>query len=164
METIAATKNDISLIQTLARQSWDVAYAEILSREQIDYMLNEMYSEKEISMQMDNPKWQYCLVKDDDGLVGGFVGFEHDYQPKTTKLHRIYMVPAAKGKGLGKYALNYLKEIVRQNENNRIILNVNKHNNAKAFYESQGFSVYDAGVFDIGNGYVMDDFLMEILL
>ena len=36
-----------------------------------------------------------------------------------------------------------------------------KYNSAKQFYESQGFSVYDEGVFDIGNGYVMDDYLME---
>ncbi len=43
----------------------------------------------------------------------------------------------------------------------RIILNVNKYNSAQQFYISQGYKVYDDGVFDIGNGFVMDDFLME---
>ncbi len=43
-------------------------------------------------------------------------------------------------------------------------LNVNKHNSAKKFYESQGYKVYDEGVFDIENGYVMDDYLMEKML
>lgn len=74
------------------------------------------------------------------------------------------MVPESKGKGLGKFALNYLKNHVSENDNERIILNVNKYNNAKDFYESQGFKVYEEGVFDIGNGYVMDDYLMEFFV
>lgn len=164
MEMILANKSDISLIQELAKRSWATAYADILSREQIDYMLGEMYSAQAIAAHMDNPNWKYLLVKDNDGNIGGFVGYELEYQPKTTKLHRIYMVPESKGKGLGKYALSELKNDVKVHGDNRLILNVNKYNNAKAFYESQGFHVYDEGVFDIGNGYVMDDYLMEILL
>ena len=63
--------------------------------------------------------------------------------------------------GIGKTTLQFLKEEIVKADNSRIILNVNKFNNARAFYESQGFKVYDEGVFDIGNGYVMDDYLME---
>ncbi|MFT4202786.1 MAG: GNAT family N-acetyltransferase [Chitinophagaceae bacterium] len=161
MEIITATKKDIPLIQELAKKSWDAAYAHLLSRGQIDYMLSEMYSEKEIATHLDHPDWQYWLVKDNDGNYGGLVGYQWDYEPATTKLHRIYMLPETKGKGLGKYALGTLKRRVKDRNNTRIILNVNKYNTAKAFYESQGFSVYDEGVFDIGNGYVMDDYLME---
>lgn len=76
---------------------------------QISYMMAEMYSEKEISSQMENPDWRYFLIKDDEGNFGGFIGYQFNYEPKTTKLHRIYMVPESKGKGLGKFALNYLK-------------------------------------------------------
>ena len=46
----------------------------------------------------------------------------------------------------------------------RIILNVNKANNAKNVYESQGFTVRKELVLDIGGGYVMDDYIMEYLL
>ena len=82
----------------------------------------------------------------------------------TTKLHRIYFLKEAQGKGLGKKALNFIKEEVKKIGDKRIILAVNKNNQAKSFYESQGFKVYDEGVFDIGNGYVMDDYLMEFIL
>ncbi len=61
----------------------------------------------------------------------GIMGFENHYEENTTKLHRIYITEEGKGKGLGKEAL------------------------------SQGFKVYEEGVFDIGNGFVMDDYLME---
>lgn len=164
MKVLEATPKDIPLIQDLAKRSWEMAYSKILSPGQISYMMAEMYSEKEISSQMENPDWRYFLIKDDEGNFGGFIGYQFNYEPKTTKLHRIYMVPESKGKGLGKFALNYLKNHVSENDNERIILNVNKYNNAKDFYESQGFKVYEEGVFDIGNGYVMDDYLMEFFV
>lgn len=164
MKVLEATPKDIPLIQDLAKRSWEMAYSKILSPGQISYMMAEMYSEKEISSQMENPDWRYFLIKDDEGNFGGFIGYQFNYEPKTTKLHRIYMVPESKGKGLGKFALNYLKNHVSENGNERIILNVNKYNNAKDFYESQGFKVYEEGVFDIGNGYVMDDYLMEFFV
>lgn len=164
MKVLEATPKDIPLIQDLAKRSWEMAYSKILSPAQISYMMAEMYSEKEISSQMENPDWRYFLIKDDEGNFGGFIGYQFNYEPQTTKLHRIYMVPESKGKGLGKFALNYLKNHVSENDNERIILNVNKYNNAKDFYESQGFKVYEEGVFDIGNGYVMDDYLMEFFV
>ncbi|HCN48741.1 MAG TPA: GNAT family N-acetyltransferase [Chryseobacterium sp.] len=163
MKFIQATEKDIPLIQNLARRSWENAYADILSAEQMEYMLSEMYSETEIKNHLLNPAYHYYLIQDQDSYEG-FIGYEHDYEEKTTKLHRIYLVPESKGKGLGKAALQFLNDKVSENNNERIILNVNKHNAARNFYESQGYRVYDKGVFDIGNGFVMDDYMMEFLI
>lgn len=165
MRLIKATKESIPLIQDLARRSWESAYADILSLEQMDYMLSEMYSESEITRQLENPDYHYYLILDENSdSYEGFIGYEHNYEDQTTKLHRIYLTPESKGKGLGKSALEFLNEKVSQHGNKRIILNVNKNNAARNFYESQGYKVYDEGVFDIGNGFVMDDFLMEFLI
>lgn len=163
MKFIQAKTDDIALIQQLARTSWESAYAEILSREQIDYMLNEMYSADEISSHLKHPNYHYFLIENDEKPVG-FIGFEHHYEPETTKLHRVYLIPEAKGLGFGKAAIDFLKEKTEKIGNRRIILNVNKNNSARKIYESQGFKVYDEGVFDIGGGYVMDDYLMEFVL
>ena len=165
MKLIRATEKDIPLIQNLARRSWENAYAKILSIEQMEYMLSEMYSEKEIMNHFQNPDYHYYLIQDENNnSYEGFMGFQLNYQEKTTKLHRIYLVPESKGKGFGKSALQFLNTIVSENGNNRIILNVNKYNAARNFYESQGYKVYDEGVFDIGGGFVMDDYLMEFLI
>jgi diamine N-acetyltransferase len=165
MKLIKATENDIPLIQELARRSWENAYAEILSIEQMDYMLSTMYSHEEISNQMQNPNYHYFLLQDETSdSFEGFIGYENDYEERTTKLHRIYLVPESKGKGFGKKALEFLKERTVEFGNGRIILNVNKENPAKKFYESQGYSIYDEGVFDIGNNFFMDDYLMEFLI
>jgi len=165
MKLIKATENDIPLIQELARKSWENAYAEILSIEQMDYMLSTMYSHEEISNHMQNPDYHYYLILDENNdLFEGFIGYQHHYEEETTKLHRIYLVPESKGKGFGKKALQFLNQQVSENRDNRIILNVNKYNSAKKFYESQGYIIYDEGVFDIGNNFFMDDYLMEFLI
>lgn len=165
MKLIKATEKDIPLIQDLARRSWEKAYAEILSKEQMEYMLAEMYSETEIISHLQNSDYHYYLILDEiTNSYEGFIGYQHNYELQTTKLHRIYLVPESKGKGMGKGALKFLNEKVSENNNNRIILNVNKYNEARKFYESQGYKVYDEGVFDIGNGFVMDDYLMEFLI
>jgi GNAT superfamily N-acetyltransferase len=54
------------------------------------------------------------------------MGFENHYQEKTTKLHRIYLLEEAKGKGVGKFAINFLKNQAKESGDQRIILNVNK--------------------------------------
>ncbi|MBE2274294.1 MAG: GNAT family N-acetyltransferase [Flavobacteriales bacterium] len=158
-----ATKNDIELIRELAKISWNSAYVGIISQEQIDYMLSTMYSVEEISSQMENPSYHYHLIFNEE-IPAGFIGFEHHYEEKTTKLHRVYLLPEMKGKGLGKAAIELLKEKVSATTDNRIILNVNKANHAKNLYQSQGFTVYDELVLDIGDGFVMDDYVMEFRL
>lgn len=159
----SATKNDIPLIRELAEKSWNDAYADILSQQQIDYMMLEMYSATELSSHFDNSHYHYFLILYHEKPVG-FIGFENQYEPQTTKLHRLYLLPEAKGKGLGKAALNFLKKQVATTSNRRIILNVNKNNPAQHIYLSQGFVIADEVVVDIGNGFVMDDFLMEFTL
>lgn len=163
MKTIKANQKDIPLIKEIAEKSWRKHYPGIISNEQIEYMLEQMYSEKEVKTHFENPNYHYYLLVDNDTPLG-IMGFENHYQPNTTKLHRIYLLVEAKGKGLGKFALNFLKEQVKESGDQRIILAVNKQNPSYHFYISQGFKTYEEGIFEIGNGYVMDDYLMEYFL
>jgi ribosomal protein S18 acetylase RimI-like enzyme len=45
-----------------------------------------------------------------------------------------------------------------------IELNVNKYNSAVSFYEKMGFERIREMVLDIGQGYVMDDYVMQLRL
>ena len=163
MKITKATIENIPLIKEIAEKSWRKHYPGILSNEQIEYMLEQMYSETELQNHFENPNYHYYLLSDNENFLG-IMGFENHYQEKTTKLHRIYLLEEAKGKGLGKDALQFLKEQAKNSGDERIILNVNKQNPSYYFYVSQGFKVYEEGVFEIGNGYVMDDYLMEYFL
>ena len=158
-----ATEKDIQTIQNLAKESWNSAYANILEQKQLDYMLDLMYSQETLKTHFENPNYQYYLIQEDEVFLG-FIGFEFHKEPETTKLHRIYFLKEAQGKGLGKKALEFVKSETEKSGDKRLTLTVNKSNKAKNFYESQGFRVYDEAVFDIGNGYVMDDYLMEFII
>ena len=158
-----AVAQDIPLIQDVASQSWRKHYPGILSNEQIEYMLEQMYSETELKKHFENPNYHYYLLGDEEKTLG-IMGFENHYQEKTTKLHRIYLLEEAKGKGVGKFAINFLKNKAKESGDLRIILAVYKQNSSYHFYTSQGFKIYEEGVFEIGNGYVMDDYLMEFYL
>ncbi|WP_027377617.1 GNAT family N-acetyltransferase [Kaistella palustris] len=158
-----ASENDIETLRDLAERSWQSAYAEILSPQQIAYMLENMYSPSALLNDLQNTNYRYFLIKDHNSALG-FIGFEFHYERVTTKLHRIYLLAQAKGKGIGKNALEFLKNQASDVNDRRIILNVNKNNPAQHFYKAQGFSVYAEGIFDIGSGFVMDDYLMELIL
>jgi len=160
---IKAQQKDIATIQALAKKSWNFAYANIITQQQIDYMLDLMYSADTLNQHFENPDYQYYLIQEDEVFLG-FIGFEFHQEPETTKLHRIYFLKEAQGKGLGKKALEFVINKAKNVNNKRVTLTVNKNNSAQKFYESQGFKIYSEAIFDIGNGYVMDDYLMEFFI
>lgn len=159
-----ASEKDIPLIQDLARKSWEVAFKDILSKDQIEYMLDQMYSDKELDAHLNhNPNFHYYILQNGEIPVG-YVGFEHHYKTELTKLHRIYLLPEEKGKGYGKTGIDFVKQKTEDSGDTRLLLTVNKENQAKAVYEKQGFIVIEEVVVDIGNGFVMDDYVMEYTL
>ena len=160
MEIVKATENQVDIIRDLATRSWNFHYQNIISQQQIDYMLEMMYADAVLKLHFRNPYYHYYLFREHHEYVG-FMGFEFNYEKHTTKLHRIYFLANAMGKGFGREAIQFLQTEVKNFGNRRIILAVNKNNSSKEFYEKCDFTVFHEGVFDIGNGYVMDDYLME---
>ncbi len=165
MNFIRAEVTDIGTIQEIAKVSWEKAYSEILSFEQIEYMLEEMYSNEELKKQLLDDSFRYYLmVSKSTKLPVGFMGFQYGYNEQTTKLHKIYILPSEQGKGWGSKAIGFLKEEVQMFGDRRIVLNVNKNNTARKAYEKNGFIVQGHEVIDIGEGYVMDDYVMSLSL
>ena len=72
------------------------------------------------------------------------------------------MLPETQGTGLGRHFFELVKEKVIENNQKAVFLNVNKYNKALFFYEKLGFTIVKDEVIDIGNGYVMDDYVMEV--
>ncbi|WPC10662.1 hypothetical protein LEQ04_08020 [Riemerella anatipestifer] len=51
---------------------------------------------------------------------------------------------------------------MKSHRDKSIILNVNKKNPSFSFYKSQGFEVEQEVVLEVGEGLVMDDYIMKI--
>ncbi|EAZ79546.1 GNAT family N-acetyltransferase [Algoriphagus machipongonensis] len=160
--TSASTK-ELKEVQNLAHHTWPDTFGDILSPEQIEYMLNWMYSLETLEKQQKNGHI-FLLAKEKDECLG-FAGIEPNQTPGQTKIHKIYILPTAQGKGIGKKLIQAIKEIALANNQSSLLLNVNKYNKgAISFYEYLGFVNIKEEVIDIGNGYVMDDYVFEMKL
>ena len=158
------SKAELNLVQSIAHRTWPSTFSNILSTEQIQYMLDWMYSLDMLESQMD--KGHFFLLGEEEGKELGFAGFELNYSegPKA-KLHKIYLLPEAQGKGAGKALILEVANRAKNAGQKSLLLNVNKYNqNAINFYLKMGFQEIYKEVIDIGNGYVMDDVVMELNL
>lgn len=153
-----ATVEDIPLIRDLCFKVWPQTYAPILSQDRIDYMLEYMYSAESLQRQM-NAGSQFILVYDGDEPVGYAAYFPKGHG--TYKLDKIYVLPSQQGKGTGKFVMDYVIDQITNEGATALQLQVNRNNKAKRFYEKLGFVVIDYQEFDIGHGYIMDDYVME---
>lgn len=153
--------NEIPIVQQLAREIWDEHYIKIISQEQIDYMLELFYSDERIRSEIEEGiSWE--ILMDKESPVGYLVC---KIEEEKLFISKIYLKAETRGKGFGKLLLDRAIELAKQNQKESIYLNVNKENEGSiGFYERNGFEKIDEGVFDIGNGYVMDDFILELKL
>jgi diamine N-acetyltransferase len=160
MEIKKAYLQDIATIQKLAEIIWPEAYGKIISPAQLRYMLNLIYSETALKAQIEKGH-QFILAMENNEAIG-FASFsqKNDIETTTFRLHKIYVLPHLPTKGIGSFLLSYVcNESVKQGAT-LLELNVNKYNPAMQFYLKKGFSVLKDEVIDIGEGYVMDDYVM----
>jgi ribosomal protein S18 acetylase RimI-like enzyme len=149
---------DISLIRTLSMQVWPQTYAPILTQSQVVYMLDFMYSPAALRRQMDE-QHQFIIVYN-AGVPVGFASYS-ETEPSVFKLHKLYVLPVHQGRGTGKFIIGQIIKEITPKGAQTLQLNVNRHNNAKSFYEKMGFEEIRTEDIDIGNGYFMNDYVME---
>lgn len=159
LEIKNATPDDISLIRKLTFRVWPQTYAAALSQEQIDYMLELMYSKASLTKQMTADGCNFILVFENGNPVG-FASFS-EVETGTWKLHKLYILINQQGKGTGRFVIEHIIATIKPQKATALQLQVNRYNKAKLFYEKLGFRVIKIADFDIGNGYFMNDFIME---
>lgn len=155
------TDINFTAIRAIAIEVWPIAYGSILSKAQLDFMMKMMYSVDSLQLQANSKKHQFILAKE-NGVTLGFASFELNLgETKKTKIHKIYILSTQQRKGIGKKLIDYIETEAKNHHQEALLLNVNKYNIAQGFYIKLGFSIDCEKVIDIGNGYVMDDYVME---
>ena len=155
-----AESDDIVAIQQIAALSWRETFLNILGAAQIEYMLKMMYGTETLQEQFLDPSYRYLLALV-EGRAAGFCGIESSKKTLIAKLHRLYILKRYQGLGIGAALLETAESFAKNAGSQSITLHVNKNNRARNFYTKHGFQITDDGVFDIGGGYVMDDFIMS---
>jgi diamine N-acetyltransferase len=160
MQIKKAGIEDIATIQELAEVIWPKAYAQIISATQLRYMLDLIYSKPALISQLEKGH-QFILAIENNEAIG-FASFsqKNEIESTTFRLHKIYVLPNVPTKGIGSFLLSYVCNESIQQGATQLELNVNKYNPAMQFYLKKGFTVLRDEVIDIGEGYVMDDYVM----
>lgn len=156
------TNEDIVLLCNLASTIWQDYWKIILSQEQITYMLEKFQSPKAVKKQIEDEDYIYRIMKNNGENVGYFGVCKKD---EHLFLSKLYIAKECRGKGFGRFAFLEIRKIAEDIGAKFIRLTVNKHNsNSIKAYEKWGFNVVDSCITDIGNNFVMDDYIMEFSL
>jgi GNAT superfamily N-acetyltransferase len=154
------TPADFATVRDLGERIWRQHYASIISLAQIEYMLRGRYTDDRLAAYVDAADRWLCVVHRGDVAIGYFSWARVD--AATVKLEQLYLLADVRGSGIGGRMLAHVEAAARGLGAARVMLTVNKQNrDALAVYERRQYRVRESAVFDIGGGFVMDDFVLE---
>lgn len=157
------TKEELCLVATLAEKIWHECFVGIISLEQIGYMVEKFQSYNAMKDQIENQGYYYLAVHDDDDICG-YIAVKPEKDDRFF-LSKLYLRKDKRGQGIASKMLERVFEEAKNSGKSRVYLTVNKHNDhAVRVYEKTGFQTVECVVTDIGNGFVMDDYVMEYKL
>lgn len=153
------TQDDVDAVSALARIVWQATYPALISQSQIDAMLADRYAPQRIREQLNDPRHAWRVAKQGPALIG----FGHALlDEKGCKLDKLYVHPDQQRHGIGAALIRTAEDWARSRQARRLWLQVNRGNvQAIRAYEKYGFKIVESRVFDIGDGFVMDDHVME---
>ncbi len=127
----------------------------IIGSEQNDYMIEKFQSAESIRGQLSEGYKYYFVCLDDTKI--GFLAYRIDAD--SIYLSKFYLDKEYRGRGFSRDMLDFIINAARDNSLKTIRLNVNKNNDAIYAYEKLGFKRVGTQKKDIGNGFLMDDFI-----
>ncbi len=131
--------------------------------------LDTAFSKKTLQAELLNANSIFYYVYLKDNLVGYFKLNENDAQSEPLgrlfiELERIYIIEKFQKQSIGHYIINKVISIARQKQYTTLWLGVWEENKkAIAFYEKQGFSIFDSHSFFMGTD-EQTDLLMQLSL
>lgn len=150
--------SELQALEDTAREIWNEYFTFILSDEQIEYMLDKFLSKDVLKDQLDD-NYEYYFLMSNGQILGFFIIHPEE---KKLFLSKIYLYDRYRNKGYSNQMFDYVEKRAQDRKLNKVYLTVNKYNkNPINIYKHKGYKVVDSVVTDIGNGFVMDDYIME---
>lgn len=154
-----STPQQIESIAALAQEIWHEHYDALLGADQVDYMLKRYQSAPALGKAIHEQGYEYDIAYE-DGRAVGYCGICPE--EKELFLSKLYVHKDYRHRGIARKLLERAIHRAKDLEYSTIYLTVNKENRGSiAAYETMGFEKREDVVTDIGDGYVMDDYVME---
>lgn len=157
---IIPVKNDIQIqeLTILANEIWHEHFPIILTDEQIDYMVDKFQSHHALTEQLQNGYEYFQLFLEQN--FAGYIGIHTE--ENRLFLSKLYLKKDCRGQHLSTRAFDFLITLCKERGLNTIWLTCNKNNrHSLDVYRHLGFQITRSEITDIGNGYVMDDYILE---
>lgn len=156
------TPQDIEQTAKMADSIWHEYFTPLIGEAQVAYMLAKFQSASAITRQIESEHMWYFRIMQDGSIVG-YTGIREDAD--SLFLSKLYIEKSHRGKGLARQTATFLADRCRARQLSKIWLTVNRHNSPTiAAYQKLGFVIVREQVADIGEGFVMDDYIMEMAL
>ena len=153
---------DIDEVARLAREIWTTHYEPIIGATQVEYMLRTFQSPDAIARQIADARVRYFLVDARDTSAGYLAVETRD---EVLFLSKIYIRDSARRRGYARAAVELVRRLAVDGQCRAIQLTVNRNNVAAIdAYERLGFLRIGKQVADIGQGFVMDDYIYELVV
>ena len=153
--------DEFETLSGVAREIWLEHYTPLVGSAQVHYMIDTKQSPGNFKEEIERGGI-YWLAIHNDKIVGYCAVLPEDGYLYLSKL---YVQRDYRGQGVARKFMDKIFALTREWKLPAIRLNVNKNNIMSiATYEHMGFNIIDSVVNDIGSGYVMDDFIMELVI
>lgn len=153
-------QEQFSILEPFAAEIWHSHYTPIIGADQVAYML-EKYQSAAVMLQQQINGVRYFWIKVGEENVG-YLAFKIDQNRSALFVSKLYVHERFRSLGIGHKSIDFLKETASANQTQHLELTVNKDNlGSIAFYAKMGFEVVSEKYVSIGNGFVMDDYLMR---
>ncbi|WP_251178472.1 GNAT family N-acetyltransferase [Adlercreutzia agrestimuris] len=154
--------DEIEDLATMAYEIWHEYWPAIIGEAQTNYMIENFQSLEAFVRDMSENAYEYWFLIDDAGNRVGYTGGHEEPETNRFFISKIYLRSDARGKGYARATVNFYNKLCHTRGLSAMYLTVNKHNELGVrAYKGTGFEVIDAVETDIGEGFIMDDYIME---
>lgn len=161
VQCIPVRAQEIETLSKTATQIVKQHFDPIIGAAQNNYMIAKFQTPAAIQEQIQQGYQYYWVQVDHENA--GFLAF----YPRDGKLYlsKFYLAEAFRGRHLARPMLEFVVGEAKKAQLSTIFLNVNRNNvQAITAYEHLGFGIVCEEQNDIGNGFVMDDYVLEYSL
>jgi len=170
------TDEEKAELAELAGEIWREYWPALIGEAQTEYMVANFQSLEAIERDMAEHAYEYWFVRAADELTESelaagaepafrTVGYTGGHiEPETNRffISKIYLLADERGKHFASRVIEFYDRLCADRGLAALYLTVNKHNELGIrAYRAKGFETIDAVETDIGEGFVMDDYIME---
>lgn len=157
------TEEQQEQLAELAGKIWNEYWPALIGQDQTNYMVKQFQSLPAIKRDMAQNDYEYWFVHAaDDNRIVGFTGGHNEASTNRFFISKIYLLKEERGKHFASSVIEFYEQLCRERGFKAMYLTVNKGNELGVrAYEGKGFKTIEAVETDIGEGFIMDDYIME---